>query len=63
MSNKELKIELAAFKTWYVPRICRAGTYHFSATELSSGLRFAVERDKHLEEIWCKENGQYKRVI
>ena len=63
MTYRELKQENAAFKTWYIPRICKAGTYRMHATELSSGLRFAVERDNKLIEIWKKEGKKYERVL
>lgn len=63
MTEKELKIEQAAFKTWYIPRLCWNGNYRITASELSSGLRFAVERDGKLIEVWRKEGKGYVKVI
>lgn len=63
MTNQELKIEQAAFKTWYIPRLCGNCSYRITACELSSGLRFAVERDGKLEEIWRKEGTEYLMVL
>lgn len=69
MTEKELKIEQAAFKTWYIPRLCWNGNYRITAFELNkdfklnNGLRFAVERDGKLIEVWRKEGKGYVKVI
>lgn len=53
MTEQELKQEQAAFKTWYVNRLCKAGTWRIRVAEISTGLRFAVE----------KEGKGYRRII
>lgn len=63
MTEQELKQEQAAFKTWYVNRLCKAGTWRIRVAEISTGLRFAVEKDGKLEELWCRDGKEYKRII
>lgn len=63
MSTDELKKELATFKTWRIARLAGNGTWRMYVVELSSGVRFSVERDGQLVEIWKREVGGYERVI
>lgn len=65
MTEREIKQKAAAFKTWFTARIHYAGTYRCAAAELSSGLRFTVERDGKLWRIYkeSERKGDYDRIL
>lgn len=63
MSYKEQKEKQATFKAWYVNRLCLSGTYRVRVTDIKGDVRYVVERDGHLHEIWKDGATGYERVI
>lgn len=64
MTAKELKIKCAKFKEWYINAgKMRAGVYRIAVSELSTGVRYLVQIDNSLGELWKDGDNGYERII
>jgi hypothetical protein len=64
MTAKELKIKCAKFKQWYITeRKMHAGVYRIAVSELSTGVRYLVQVDNSLGELWKDGDKGYERII
>ena len=72
MKESELKQARAAFKAWYTNRLCTGGTYRVLVTFCEQpswiegngapGVRYVVERDGMLHQVWKDGKDGYERI-
>lgn len=58
------KDHLLEFKNWYINNgHLKSGLHKFYIFTLSSGVRFGVERDRKLAEVWKQDGNTYSQIV